>query len=194
MSRFALAVCGTMLLMQNVACASIIHYNDADRAAWFEDAGLVTTIGFTELDEFQQVTDQYSDLGVLFTSPNYIGLFDLEDFSIDGWGLFSGNGGGIWMDFDAERSWIGVDHLGSMQFVLFRDGVQVAESQEFIHSGPGHFAGIYSSEPFDRVWLTDFDGSVAIDDLHFGMPVPAPGVVSMVACALWPHRRRRRDA
>lgn len=48
--------------------------------------------------------------------------------------------------------------------------------------------------PFDEVYIYRINGSglVIYDDLHFGPPIPAPGVLGVFALAAFGARSRRR--
>jgi hypothetical protein len=128
--------------------------------------GRFTTIGFTGFPDATLITDQYADLGIVFTDGN-----DRINFSsanvLDNWGL-AGNAGGITAVFDEPQLWVGVNHPGGMKIDLFSDGVLIYDGDNF-GSGYGLFRGLLSTEPFDRVVFSDLtDTDVFIDDLHFG--------------------------
>jgi hypothetical protein len=57
--------------------------------------------------------------------------------------------------------------------------------------GVGNFGGLVSTEPFDRAVIWDYGDNVAIDDLHFGPPIPAPSAAALIGGALLGARRRR---
>ncbi len=63
-----------------------------DRDGWIDAAGSFTTIHFNELPRHTFVTDQYADLGVLFTDgDDQIDRGGAPPWMNDGWGL-DGNG------------------------------------------------------------------------------------------------------
>jgi hypothetical protein len=79
-----------------------------------------------------------------------------------------------------------------MQIQLYWQGELTYTSSDFLHVGAGFFAGLISSEPFDAAILLDPMGAVFIDDLHFGPPIPAPGVMAMMTLLACARTRKRR--
>ncbi len=159
-----------------------------DKDEWISAVGRFTTIDFTGFPQGTFITDQYADLGILFTDGNDSIFLSEPAFPNDGAGL-DGNGN-ISVVFDTRQAWIGVDFPGDLQIELFREG-RLIHTSVFIAGGIGNFGGIVSSELFDSVFLIDpVDAAVFIDDVHFG--VPAPGALWLLAAvALLPRRRRR---
>ncbi|MCZ6735990.1 MAG: hypothetical protein O7C65_09385 [Planctomycetota bacterium] len=151
-----------------------------------EDAFL--TVDFVGFPNGTFITDQYADLGILFTDGNDSINFSPTAFPNDAWGL-DGNGH-ISVSFDTPQAWIGVDFPGDLQIDLFSEG-RLIHTSVFIAGGIGNFGGLISSDLFDAAVLIDPIGVDAeIDDLHFG--VPAPGALWLLAvAALLPRRRRR---
>ncbi|MHC4414649.1 MAG: PEP-CTERM sorting domain-containing protein [Planctomycetota bacterium] len=165
--------------------ADVTEFTDKDE--WIAAVGEFTTIGFTGFEPATIITDQYADLGVLFTDGDDI-IAISETFKIDGAGLW-GNGD-IVLAFDSPQAWIAVDFPGDVQFDLY-DGDRLLHSSQFIAGGNGNFGGVISTEWFDSVILIDpVDGYVTIDDLHFGVPVPTTLALLGLGGLL---RKRRRD-
>jgi hypothetical protein len=179
------------------ACAAsagdLIEFED--KAVWEAAVGEFTTIGFTGFPEFTIITDQYSELGILFTDGNdSVGLGETI-FPNDGAGLLGTHITSIDVAFDVPQRWIAVDFPGVARIDLYRDGELIAQSTWFDAppiSGVGGFGGVISSEPFDAAVILDpEDQVVSIDDLHFGGAIPAPGAV-VVLVSIGLVRRRRR--
>ncbi len=158
-----------------------------DKDEWIAAVGDFTTIDFTGFPQGTFITDQYADLGILFTDGNDT-FFFTPSFINDSWGV-DGNGN-ISVVFDTPQAWIGVDFPGDLQIDLFSEG-RLIHTSVFIAGGIGNFGGLISSELFDAAVLIDpVDGAVFIDDVHFG--VPAPGALWLLAVAALFSRRRRR--
>jgi MprA protease rhombosortase-interaction domain-containing protein len=168
--------------------AEVTAYEDRDE--WEAVVGDFTTIDFTGFPDFTIITDQYADLGILFTDgSDWIRLYG--DYP-DGAGLEGGLGDDIEISFDAPMHWIAVDFVGFAQFELFRDGELIYTSYVFNHI-PSTFAGLFSTEPFDAVVLDDpTAGFITIDNLHFGPPIPAPGAGALLFIGLTAFGHRRR--
>ncbi|MFB3138667.1 MAG: hypothetical protein ACE10B_05560, partial [Phycisphaerales bacterium] len=129
-----------------VAVCGVIEFFDKEE--WEAAVGQFTTIGFTGFPDGTFITDQYADLGVLFTdgddtihmSPSYMN---------DGWGL-RGNGI-ITVAFDTPQAWIGVDFPGLLMIELFSAGQLIYTSEISASS----FLGLISGEFFDGAVLSD---------------------------------------
>ncbi len=176
-----------------LTCASVLpaHAGVAeftDRAEWEAAVGVFTTIDFTGWPEFTVITDQYQDLGVLFSDGNDRTLFS-NAFQNDGVGL-GGTVDDIELSFDAPQLWMAVNYPGIIQFELFRNDESIYVSSIFSDI-QGDFAGLVFSEPFDAAVISDPSGSVFIDDLHFGVPAP-PTLALLAFGALVTCRRRHR--
>ncbi len=178
------AVC--VVGMAATAQAGVLEFGDKDE--WFADVGPVTTIDFTGFENGVFITDQFEELGVLFTDGDDNIAFSCPSLPNDCWGL-DGNEG-IHLAFLTPQRWIAVDFPGIVQFELYSEG-QLIYTSSLFGAGVGLFAGLVSTEPFDMARIADpFDDNVAIDDLHFG--VPAPGAIWLFGlAALLPARRRR---
>ncbi len=160
-----------------------------DKEEWIAAVGDFTTIGFTGFPDGTFITDQYADLGILFTDGNdSVSCCSKVTFPEDGAGL-DGNGN-ISVVFDTPQAWIGVDHPGFLSIELYSEG-RLFFTSNIYGGGVGNFLGLVSSELFDAAVLVDrFGVDAEIDDLHFG--VPAPGALWLLAVAALFSRRRRR--
>ena len=170
------------------AQADVIEFTDKDE--WFTAVGEVTTIEFTGFPNGTLITDQYEDLGVLFTGGADFIWQNEGAFPNDGWGI---NGqSDIELSFQFPQAWIAVEFPGFMRLDLFAEGQLIYSSNLFGGGGAGFFAGLISDQLFDVALLTDpMDETVDIDDLHFG--VPAPGTLALLGLAtVLPRRGRRR--
>ena len=173
-----------------VACGGFVE-EFTDKDSWISAVGDFTTIGFTGFPAGTFITDQYADLGILFTDGNdSISPFDPITYPEDGWGL-DGNGN-ISVAFDTPQAWIGVDFPGFLSIELFSQGRLFFTSNLSGGAGVGNFLGLISSQLFDAAVVVEgapgFEAE--IDDLHFG--VPAPGAIWLLALAGLFSRRRRR--
>ena len=160
-----------------------------DKDEWISAVGDFTTIDFTGFPGGTFITDQYADLGIVFTDGND-SIHFTPSFINDSWGL-DGNGN-ISVSFDTPQAWIGVDFPGFLTIELFSAG-KLIHTAEFGFGGVGNFGGLVSSELFDAAVLMDVPAEfeAEIDDLHFG--VPAPGAVFLFGLAALCARRRRRS-
>jgi MYXO-CTERM domain-containing protein len=95
--------------------------------------------------------------------------------------------------FDEPTYWIAADFPGGMIVQLYLEGEMFYQSCYFGGTGYGNFGGLLSTLAFDRAVLRDDDEYVAIDDLHFGPPIPAPSAMVLLSAALLTVRRRRRQ-
>ena len=154
---------------------------------WIAAVGQFTTIDFTGFPDGIFITDQYADLGILFTDGNDSIFLNDGAFPNDGAGL-DGNGN-ISVVFDTPQAWIGVDFPGFLTIELFSGGRLFYTSSIAGGGGAGFFLGLVSSELFDAAVLTDPADEAAIDDLQFGVPTPSALWLLAVA-ALLPRRRR----
>jgi hypothetical protein len=162
-----------------------------DDSEWQAAVGDFTTIDFTEHPPGTIVTDQYEELGILFTEGNDV-ILDSSVFLNDGFGLWGPAFDDVTVEFDAPRHWIAIDFPGAAVIQLYLDGELFFESRIFGGSGEGFFGGLVSSEPFDSAFIFDPTlNGVAIDDLHFGPPIPAPGALALLGLALLAPRQRR---
>lgn len=169
--------------------AEVIEFEDKDE--WIDAVGDFTTIDFTGFDECTVITDQYANLGILFTDGN-----DLIDsggsYLNDGWGLYGGWYDDIELAFDEAQAWIAVDYPGSVQFDLY-NGNELIHSAAFYTSGAGNFAGLTSTVLFDNVVVSrPTGGGPFIDDLHFGVPGPS-ALAAFALFGAWRRGKRRES-
>jgi len=143
-------------------------------------------IRFTEVPLGTAPTDEYVSLGVRF-------LFDANNetesdpaYLTDGIGLAGGKENHmtfIRFVFDNPVHSLGIDFPGTLHIDLFSGSTLVSTSTNFGESGPGHFAGVVSDVPFDRVVLSriiaDAYTDVYIDNLHVPEPVPRLAIRSL---------------
>jgi hypothetical protein len=164
----------TMLTLATPAGAEVtvhLNFNQWKAAVGFE----FTTIGFFELGPPPQfITDEYIEQGLLFTdgNDNTAGPGCMS-YVLDCWGL-QGNGP-INITFTEPRYWVAAHFPGDLGFDLFIGKTMIYTGGDFGQPGaPPHFAGLVSTEPFDRVKLYRHKTpSSFIDNLYFGGP-PAP--------------------
>ncbi len=168
-----------------VAVCGVVEFFDKEE--WETAVGSFLTVDFTGFPDGIFITDQYADLGILFTDGND-SIFPNENaFPNDGVGL-DGNGD-ISVSFDTPQAWIGVDFPGLLTIELYSEG-RLFFTSNLWGGGAGNFLGLVSSELFDAAVLIDPLGEAEIDDLHFG--VPTPGALWLLGvAALLPRRRRR---
>ena len=168
------------------AAGGVIEFTDP--LEWQAAVGMFVTVDFTGFPNGTFITDQYAELGILFTDGNDSIFLNDGAFPNDGAGL-DGNGN-ISVSFDTPQAWMGVDFPGALQIELFSSGRLFYTSSIAGGGGAGFFLGLISSELFDSAVLIDPADQAAIDDLHFG--VPTPGALWLLGvAALLPRRRRR---
>ncbi len=156
---------GVLVLCAQPAIGDVREFDDPNRDQWFANVTNIKTADFTGFAPGTFITDQYADLGVIFTDGNDA-IHESESFVNDGWGL-DGNDA-IHLSFDEPQRFIAADYPGLVVIELFRDGRLIYTADDFPLGGAGHFAGLISPLPFDTVIVTDPFGEVEIDDLHFG--------------------------
>lgn len=173
------------------ASAGLQMFGHAERDAWFDSVTNLTKIDFV-LEHGTHITDQYADLGVIFTDEfNFIGESS-GTFLRDDFGIVSNWPGqdGFHLEFDTQQLWLASDHPGPIEYVLSLNGLAVGTGT-FYQSGLDQFAGVISDQPFDAVIIRDPTGSdVLMDDLYFGVPAPGAGVVLLMGLAVGSNRRR----
>ncbi len=146
------------------------------------------TVDFVGFADGTFITDQYADLGILFTDGNDSIFLNDGAFPNDGAGL-DGNGN-ISVSFDTSQAWIGVDFPGFLSIELYSEG-RLFFTSNLWGGGAGNFLGLISSDLFDAAVVVEGAPGLEaeIDDFHFG--VPAPGALWLFAvAALLPRRRR----
>ncbi len=156
---------------------------------WIAAVGDFLTADFTGFPAGTFITDQYADLGILFTDGN--DSIDVNAAHMnDGWGL-DGNPD-MHLSFDTPQAYVAVHFPGDVQIDLFSGDIFI-HSSVFIAGGLGNFGGVISSQLFDAVVISDpVFGDVFIDDLHFGVPAP-PTVALLALASLFCARSRRRS-
>ncbi|MDY7109972.1 MAG: hypothetical protein SYC29_15175 [Planctomycetota bacterium] len=142
------------------APAEVDVFFDIDQ--WKIAAGETKTITFTEFPYGTLITDQYADLGVLFSDGNDT-IHVSSGYVNDGFGL---NGhGNITVSYTTPQYAIAVDFPGALALELRRHGELVYRSLDY-GTGP-LFVGLVSTDPFDEAMLLDPSmGYQFIDDLH----------------------------
>lgn len=168
-----LALVGVLLAMVgSTVRGDVTSFVDKDE--WIAAVGSFTTIGFSDFPPNTFITDQYVDLGVLFTDGADITRFCPDTCPVDEWGL-DGNDF-IQLEFSASMAYIAVDYAGDVQIDMYSDGVLIGSAM-FGAGGIGNFGGLISTELFDSAILFDpVLKDVFLDDLHFG-PQVCPGDV-----------------
>jgi len=198
--RCTLLVAGAALVAAPAALASVVVYGDADEAAWFAAAPQHATITFAEFAHFTPISDQYADLGVLFTDPYpnlILGPFP-DSFLQDGWGL-SGSIA-VHLEFAETMVAFAAHFPGVAVFKFFLEGQMVFESAIMGSSGLDWFAGFSVAGGFDRLEITGkppfFPGMfdpVHFDNFYF-KAIPTPGALAALLLAGLGGGRRRRDS
>ena len=176
-----------------ILSASVTEFGNFAFDAWQDAvAHNFITIGFDELGSPQFVTDQYVDLGVIFTTGfNATVGPGCTGFPMDCWGL-DGNGD-IDLEFSQPIYSIAAHFPGDIQFELYLGDLLVYTSSEFEGNGFDGFGGLISTIPFDRAVINDCCNDPFLDNLYFGPPIPAPGAIALLALHPFaPTRRRRR--
>lgn len=183
-----------ILFISRTSLADFTIYTNRDQ--WQSATGRSTAITFVGYPEFTTITDQYAEHGIFFTDGNdFISLS--ASYPSDGAGLVSAADilvpeSGVYMEFAEPRTSIAFDYIGRIKFEFYLDGQLIHMTNHF-SSGNTPFVGLISSSPFDRVLAWDpFDAVVAIDNLHFGDPVPSTGSMLVVAIGVLMNRRRPR--
>ncbi len=177
------------------ARADVTVFTNASQ--WQSAVGSYTTIDFTDYPEFTTITNQYEHLGILFTDGNDF-IFETPSFPSDSYGLVSsdgfGNPGEIHMSFTQPQHYLGFDYIGHLQIRLYSGGRLVFESVLY-NAGFFPFVGVVSTDAFDAaVARRPLHDIVAIDNLHFGPPIPGPGMLPLLAIAgIVAVQRKRRD-
>jgi len=178
----------------DAASASVVEYENEERPDFFAAAGgeaNVSTVDFTGYPDFTPITDQWSHLGVNFSSSGSVVTSGPGPtaFPNDLWGARGEPE--INITFDAPIHWIAADLPGNMVIELYSNDVLFYTSGIHGGGGGGNFGGLISDLPFDSVRIyDDLDSIVAIDDLFFGPPIPAPATLAPLALLFLPRRRR----
>jgi len=188
-------------LVAPIEAGTINTYDDFD--TWEADAGEYTSILFSEPDVYSfglTIVDQYEDEGVIFAG--WDALCDSLTCSPyfqqgDGAGLQGGEL--IDMRFTQPMQTFGAHFALLMDFTLYYEGEIVFSSTFGDANDFSVFGGVVSDQPFDRVVLKNpqFQPPLVqtlVDNVYFGPPIPAPGVLVVFAIGLGmsgaPRRRR----
>jgi len=171
--------------------ASVVYFQN-DYAGWSASASSYATCSFAEFPQNTFITDQYANLGVLFTgfTGNVVKtsaiIFPLDSHGIDG-------NCGIELTFAAPTYSVGAHGPDVWKYLLYQ-GNTLIHTSTYSNGGIGNFAGIVSSVPFDRVQFKGFPlpdcDDVYIDNIYFSS-IPAPAAIAVLVMA-WPLRRARR--
>jgi hypothetical protein len=159
---------------------------------WWAAAGTPTAIDFTAFPQGTWMSDQYSNLGLTFTSsdPDVV-QFDPSGFLLDGVGI---NGlSQVQMEFTSPTFAFGYHHPGIHGIQLWSGSSLLYASPALGQSGLFDFSGVTSTQPFDRVVLVPVNnpGVVRADNIYFSS-VPAPGAISLVGFGSFMLGTRRR--
>lgn len=158
---------------------------------WQGMVGEFTTIDFTGYPNNTPITNQYAGLGITFATPTFI--FATSGFVNDGWGI--DGPAGIHILFRESQSWLAIHHGGNAYFNLYSHGSLIGTSAFDPVGGIGSFLGVVSTQPFDEVVITKpeiYGIHFAVDDLHWGNQVPAPGALVFISLLPFTSNRKRR--
>jgi len=184
----------SVLSLSRPASAGVVEFEDEQRPDFFAAVGgegNVSTVDFTGFEDFTPITDQWAHLGVHFSGFVVTTGFDDFLYPNDGWGARGEPD--ITVTFDEPINWVAADMPGSLNIELYKDDQLIYSSSNLSHGGTGNFGGLISDQPFDQARLfRDNVFLVAMDDLHFGPPIPTPGVGAPLVLTLFARRRRRR--
>ena len=183
---------GAALGMTIDASAGIVWFEN-DFAGWQASATNHSTCDFTGFQFLTVLTDQYSGLGVLFTSPGPT-LIDYGPgpggFAQDSWGI--NPQGYLEVKFLSPMNAVGGHYPGDNRIQLFLGDVFLGQTPYL--GGPGeYFLGVTSNLSFDRVRFISavHGGNAFMDNLYFSaVPGPAPLAV-VLAGGVFVRRRRR---
>ena len=183
--------CG--ILMTSPAQGALTVYREDDQRAWEQDVESWGTMDFTGFQPGTRLTDQYREsLGVTFIDSNHFVDFGRNLFPRDSWGIQTGT----FTEFaeftlDTPHLAISLFHPGRITVELYLGDELVGEEDNF-EPGFGHFFGLVSDVPFDRVRVGDIAGIGFADDIRLAMQVPGPGAAGVLAVAIAGAGRRRR--
>jgi hypothetical protein len=164
-----------------------------NKAQWISAAGSFTTLTFTGFPLNTNITTQYSSLGATFTDGVDLVQFAPDLYLNDGWGL-NGAFDSTTIVFSTPMRTIAAEFPGIVQFRLYNQNQLIFISMGFGTSGVGHFGGLVSDQPFDKIIVSDPTGGLFVDDLHFGPGIPAPSALALFGLAALRGRSRRRRA
>jgi hypothetical protein len=131
-------------------------------------ANSFTTATFVGYPAGTFITTQYVASGFEFLDGND-NTYYTQSFVNDGVGI-DGNSS-ITIQFTTPMTAIAVHFPGHMRFDLYNQGRLFYSSISLGGGGTGLFAGLVSTQVFDRVVLKGIQAT-NVDDLHFGPPIP----------------------
>jgi len=187
--RFSgLLACTFGIAVAGHAAAGVVISNNFDE--WSAQTGSFTTIDFIGLEHGTPLTSQYEVFGVTFTNSkawSSMGLFPQDGFGMKELDI---NDPAPQIYFATPITAVAFHKTPATNAFLFYLGDEVI-------SGPlnlgGGFVGLTFESPIDRIVVSGGLGTISIDNIYFGAPIPAPGVLVVAAIAgLLPVRRRRR--
>jgi hypothetical protein len=184
-----LLACGIAAVIACAARGEVVVFTD--KSEWEAAAGEFVTADFTGFNDAEPITDQYAHLGVEFVDGFDIARFIPTAFPNDEWGL----DGNAWIDLEFAEPMhaIAMDHPGLVRIAIFDGETEIFTTGALGDSGAGWFSGLTSTIAFDRARIWDpNDSNVALDDLHFGPPIPAPGAAAILLIGFATFGRRRR--
>lgn len=169
---YVIPIVASILVWVNSAGADVTVFTN--KPQWQSTVGAYTTLTFVEYPVFTIITNQYHDQGIDFTDGNDH-VITSSSYS-DNHGLRSfdgfGNLGTIHMSFSQPRYSLGFDFIGGLRIELYSQGEPIFTSGPY-NAGFTPFVGLVSTIPFDSAVVWDYaDAVVAIDNIHFGPPVP----------------------
>lgn len=170
--------------------------NPTERLAWEEQVGQWDTLDFIDVPPAAIVPPEFyaDEFGVTFENGTIISFMSEFSFPIDGHGFGTQGSSDIDVVFDTPIRAFAIDHPSILEVTLFA-GDEMLYTTGLVGGGPpGRFTGLISDVPFDRVILSDSDGFL-VDDIRFGLAVPAPaaGLLLLPGLALAGRHRRRSN-
>lgn len=192
---FGMLLAGVAMTFGMSARGSVIETTNSED--WEQGLFPYQTISFTEFASGTIITDQYSDLGIMFTDGNDLLINNATSFPQDGFGLRGGINGAndvIHISFTSPHYAIAAFYPGAMRIELYNDGSLIYTSSDFGGIGNNFFGGVISTTPFDAAIIRDwFDSTMFIDNLYLSnVAIPAPGALSLLAFASLLRRTRKR--
>ncbi len=149
---------------------------------------------FTGFPEGTHLDEQYLDeFGVRFVDEtNFVIGPSRQLFPNDSWGLRIGSFA-EYAEFTLEApvTSVAFEFPGSIAVTLWLGDELVGETGH-ARPGSGHFFGVISDLPFDRVRIDDGADTASLDDIRIGMAIPGPAVAWMLAIPALGSRRVRR--
>ena len=175
MGKFIFSAVSMFLLGTQVQAASTFFANDF--AGWHNATVSYKTCSFVEFPQNTIITNQYQNLGVQFTGPNWNLVLDSAGgFPQDGKGLNPNTY--LELTFDEPMHSIAAHGPGGWLFQLFLGETVVGLSPWWNGGSPNGFAGFVTDISFDRVRLVSPSpgGIVFVDNVYFST-VPGPSAL-----------------